>query len=264
MENETTIQRARNDAWESIFKTYNLQHYKFDSAPFEITTAHIKHATRRLPNTPEYDVTSLCKQTTRESRPTLFQDNGLFLLPVQHDKYVIVQGTGYVDIPPITTAAVAYTSKLKFELETTRFGDSEIQHLDFAYATSLVRNFLDDDSLMMTIRGHYYTPDFSFFVGSYRIDVGGVQTEIDAGYEGRNQVVLVETKAPAARNTIIRQLFYPFRQWSFYTRKQVSVVFFERSVGKYYLFWQFHFTDRTNYNSIELMRTGKFTIDRSS
>ena len=44
-----------------------------------------------------------------------------------------------------------YRSDFPFVLETTLVGDSEMQHLDRAYAMSLVRHFMSDDSLVLTI-----------------------------------------------------------------------------------------------------------------
>jgi hypothetical protein len=261
MEDEKVIKRGRDNAWENIFKSYNLDNYNFEAAPFEITAAQIKTATQHLPTTTEREVRIICKQDTRESRPEVFRERGLFILPIRNGKYAIVKGEGYINIPEITGMLTHYSSRLDFVLDTSKVGNSEMQHLDFAYASSLVREFLNDESLVMTIRGRKYTPNFTFFVGDQEIKVSGVQTEVDAGYEGRDQVILVEAKASKTRNTIIRQLYYPFRQWSYYTEKPVSTVFFERSGDRHYMFWQFTFTDKESYNSIEVVRTGKFEID---
>ena len=46
-----------------------------------------------------------------------------------------------------------YNSKLAFRLDTAIVGNSEMQHLDFAYATSLIRSFMNDHNLILTIRG---------------------------------------------------------------------------------------------------------------
>jgi hypothetical protein len=134
-----------------------------------------------------------------------------------------------------------------------------MQHLDFAYASSLVRTFLQDDSLVLTIRGRKYTPAFSFYVDRHLLEVKSVQTEVDAGYEGRNQVVLIEAKSPGTTNTIIRQMFYPFRQWQAYTRKRIVTLFFEKSRSGY-SFWEFEFRDVNDYNSISLVKSGRYEI----
>ena len=136
-----------------------------------------------------------------------------------------------------------------------------MQHLDYAYAASLIRTFTNDPSLILTIRGRKYTPDFEFRVGKQIIKVSSVQTEVDAGYEGRKQVVLIEAKNFSATNVIIRQLYYPFRQWQGQTKKKVITLFFDKESGKdVYSIWQFEFEDPKNYNSIKLVKSGKFRI----
>lgn len=201
----------------------------------------------------------MCKQDSREDRPQIFVQNGLFLLPTQNGEYAIIKGEGYVDIPEITATVEEYSSKLDFKLETSLIGNSEMQHLDFAYASSLIRTFISDDSLVLTIRGRKYTPKFSFKVGNQDIYVESVQTEVDAGYEGRDKIVLVEAKNSLTKNTIIRQLFYPFRQWQAHTSKEVLLLFFEKQ-EKAYNIWQYTFTDENDYNSIMLAKSAKYKI----
>jgi hypothetical protein len=247
--------------WQSIFDTYNIHEHDFSKSPFVLTAEQIKKATAHFTSTTEREVRVLCKQDTRESRPQVFVDNNLFILPIKNGIYTILQGEGYIDIPEITTDANIYKSKLDFELETSQIGNSEMQHLDFAYASSLVRSFLEDESLVLTIRGRKYTPKFEFYAGQHKqlIATESVQTEVDAGYEGRNQIVLIEAKNSATRNTIIRQLYYPFRQWQIHTKKKVNILFFEKRKDIYSL-WEFGFTDENDYNSIELLKSAKFEI----
>jgi hypothetical protein len=147
-----------HEPWKSIFDAYQIHHHDFSKSPFILTAEQIKKATSHFKRTTEREVRVLCKQDTRESRPQVFVEKNLFILPIKNGIYAILQGEGYVDIPEITTAVKVYTSQLDFELETSKIGDSEMQHLDFAYASSLVRNFMEDESLVLTIRGRKYTP----------------------------------------------------------------------------------------------------------
>jgi hypothetical protein len=245
--------------WDAIFEQYRLGEHDFDSKPYIITAKQIKVATENFSLTTEREVRILCKQDYRDSRPDVFINKGLFLLPTKNGVYAIIKGEGYVDIPPIASAATEYKSKLQFELDTARVGDSEMQHLDFAYATSLVRTFLSDESLVLTIRGRKYTPKFAFKVGAHQIEVEGVQTEVDAGYEGECQVALVEAKSARAKDIIIRQLYYPYRKWSLHTEKSIVPVFFEKQ-DQYYDLWQFKFTNENDYNSIELVKSKRYAI----
>ncbi len=250
---------AIDKSWEKIFRDYKIGNHNFDDKPYRITASQIKKACQNFSETGEKEVRILCKQDCREDRPKVFKDAGLFLLPVVNGEYVIVKGEGYVDIPEIGDSKQLYVSKLDFNLDTSLIGNSEMQHLDFAYASSLIRTFMQDNSLVLTIRGRKYTPEFSFFVGKHQISVQSVQTEVDGGYEGKNQVVLIEAKSAGTRNTIIRQLYYPFRQWQAHTKKPVKTIFFEKNKDEYSM-WQFQFKDVNDYNSIELVKSGKFRI----
>jgi hypothetical protein len=248
-----------NESWQTIFEKYNIQKHNFNSKPFIISAEQIKQATAHFKKTNEKEVRILCKQDSREDRPHIFIENNLFLLPTRNGEYAIVKGEGYIDIPDVTSIAKMYNSQLDFQLDTSLIGNSEMQHLDFAYASSLIRTFMKDDSLVLTIRGRKYTPKFTFQVGKQTITAEGVQTEVDAGYEGRDQAVLIEAKNSLTKNTIIRQLYYPYRQWQQYTRKRVKTLFFEKREN-YYTFWQYVFQNTDDYNSIQLIHSQKHEI----
>ncbi|MEN2993529.1 MAG: hypothetical protein ABDH91_08265 [Bacteroidia bacterium] len=250
--------------WERIFNYYRIGEHDFDAQPFFITAAEIKKATRRFSETSQREIRILCKQDTREERPKVFRGNNLFILPIRNGEYAILKGEGYVDIPP-SPPPQRYRSKLDFELETSRIGNSEMQHLDYAYAISILRGFLKDSTLFLAIRGRKYIPEFEFYFGAYKepIHVRSVQTEVDAGYEGRDRVILVEAKNRALSNIIIRQLYYPFRQWTKHTKKKVEVVLFEKSSDEYRL-WLFEFTEPKRYNSIKLKHSAAYCLEAKS
>lgn len=251
---------ASSKSWKKIFDDYKILDNDFSKLPFPISAVQIKKSVQKFKSTSEKEVRILCKQDTREDRPEIFIKNGLFLLPTSNGVFSIIKGEGYVDIPEIKTPIKKYNSKLKFELDTSKIGNSEMQHLDFAYAASLIRTFVDDPSLVLTIRGRKYTPEFDFMVGKQKIETKNVQTEVDAGYEGETKLVLVEAKNTFTHNTIIRQLYYPFRQWQECTKKKVYTIFFEKSADDIYSIWQFGFTDPNNYNSIKLLKAERFQI----
>ncbi len=252
---------ANSNSWKKIFDDYDILKHDFSKSSFLLSASQIKKSCQKFKNTTEKEVRILCKQDSRESRPEVFRKNNLFLLPTKNGHYSIIKGEGYIDIPEITKNIEIYDSKLDFHLDSSCIGDSEMQHLDFAYASSLIRTFMDDPTLVLTIRGRKYTPDFDFFVGKENIKVSGVQTEVDAGYEGKNKIVLVEAKRTGTSNTIIRQLYYPYRQWQSCTGKKVITLFFERDVKENsYSIWEFKFDDEKDYNSIKLVKTGKYRI----
>jgi len=250
---------ANNNSWTKIFKDNKILENDFSKQPFYLSAKDIKKSVQDFQNTSEKEVRILCKMDTRESVPEIMKKNGLILLPVKNKFYVIVKGEGYVDIPDIEGDAEIYNTKLDFDLDTTKIGNSEMQHLDFAYASSLIRTFMEDPSLVLTIRGRKYTPEFTYKVGNNTVETKGVQTEVDAGYEGKDKVVLIEAKNSSTKNTIIRQLYYPYRQWSEHTKKKVFLLFFEKRVDEY-LVWQYEFTDKNSYDSIKLVKSKKYKI----
>ena len=260
----TYTQSSKNARWGAIFERGSIHEHDFDVEPFAISADQIKEACQHFQPTSNKEVRILCKQDSREDRPRAFLERRLFILPVRNGHYVIVRGEGYVDVPPIQTPLLTYDSDFPFELETSQVGDSEMQHLDRAYALSLIRHFVGDDSLVLTIRGRKRAPAFSFVTSGFQIHVQGVQTEVDGGYEGAEQVVLVEAKGGNASNTIIRQLYYPFRQWQQYTTKTVSTLFFQRKTDNHnndeYHLWHFGFDDPNDYNSIRLLNSARYRI----
>lgn len=253
--------KANSKSWQKIFDDYEILTHDFIKSPFVLSAAQIKKSCQRFKETGEKEVRILCKQDSREDRPEIFKENNLFLLPVKNGLYNIIRGEGYVNIPKIKNEIVVYSSKLDFQLDTTKVGNSEMQHLDYAYASSLIRTFMEDNSLVLTIRGRKYTPSFDFFVGNQLIKVSSVQTEVDAGYEGKEQIVLIEAKNSSTQNVIIRQLYYPFRQWQSHTKKKIVTLFFEKEKDKdVYSIWRFDFLNIKNYNSIKLTKADKFRI----
>ncbi|MXZ90925.1 MAG: hypothetical protein F4W95_09925 [Chloroflexi bacterium] len=262
MTSQSPRTNGNTPSWDAIFDRYGIHEHDFDYGPYEISAADIKVACQHFTRTSEKEVRILCKQDTRESRPRIFREKGLFILPIRNGNYAIVKGEGYADVPTIQSPLQEYSSKFPFELETAQVGDSEMQYLDRAYALSLIRHFANDDSLVLTIRGRKRTPRFDFVTGEFHISVRGVQTEVDAGYEGQDQVVLIEAKGSNATNTIIRQLYYPFRQWQQHTTKPVSTLFFQRKGGEYHL-WHFGFDNPDDYNSIRLLNSARYKITRA-
>ncbi|WP_270978398.1 type II restriction enzyme [Campylobacter helveticus] len=249
-----------NESWQKIYEDLKIFKHDFKKEPFYLSAEQIKLCVKDFKKTSQKEVRVLCKQDSREDRPQVFIDNDLFILPIKNGEYILCKGEGYVDIPSIETKAISYKSKLDFELKSASVGDSEMQHLDFAYASSLIRTFMQDESLV--IRGRKYTPEFDFNTKLYQnIKVKSVQTEVDSGFEGREKIVLVEAKNNLTQNVIIRQLYYPLRQWSIHTQKEITTLFFEKRSDEF-LIWEFIFNDIKNYNSIELKRSAKFIINK--
>ena len=250
---------SKDIPWLTIFDAYDIHNHDFDKEPFYITAKQIKTACQDFKKTAEKEVRILCYQAQKKDKPQVFNEKNLFLLPVKNGYYAIIKGQGYTDIPEITSEPILYDAKLDFPIESSLVGNSEMQHLDFAYATGMIEDFVGIGKLYLTIRGRKYTPEFSFRVRNTLVEQKSVQTEVDAGYEGKNHVILIEGKNVKMKDIIIRQLYYPYRKWSKETTKEVLPLFFEKR-GFEYMFWMYEFTDEHNYNSIRLVKSARYIM----
>ncbi len=88
--------------------------------------------------------------------------------------------------------------------------------LDNAYNTGLLSDFVEGEKLYQTIRGRERSKPFAFRLtdNDPLIEVKGVQIEVDAGYEGERDVILIEAKIGTRKSFNIRQLYYPYRHFS--------------------------------------------------
>ena len=80
---------ARDASWKKIFDDYNILEHDFSTSPFELTATQIKIACQDFKSTGDKEVRLLCKQDTRESRPEIFKENDLFILPKENGSYYI-------------------------------------------------------------------------------------------------------------------------------------------------------------------------------
>jgi hypothetical protein len=92
-----------------------------------------------------------------------------------------------------------------------------------------------------------------------------VQAEVDLGCEGRDDVLLIEAKTGKPDDFIIRQLFYPYRKWRLEVpQKRIRPWFFcsmEVANKRLYKFWEYEFTDDSQYQSLKLTRSESFLVE---
>jgi len=238
--------------WEKIIKA------RFNSSePINIITAtEIKEITGEEPRL-------MTKFDSRRNLPPVLRNRNLFILPVANGKYALAPGDGYHDIEKIQTKSVNFISRIPFPLNSADYGSSEMQFIDYAYNSGLISRFTGVDRLFPTIRGRKYSPRFSFRLGDIQFpEVSSVQVEVDAGYEGEDEIILIEAKVGRIGSFHIRQLFYPFRFWKqAVSHKKIRSIFFQYDTdSKIYKLFEYEFPDPYNFFSIRLKQAGKFRI----
>lgn len=194
--------------------------------------------------------------------PPALRDAGKFILPLKNGLYAILKGPGYhrpEPCPPVRD----FARQTSFHLGTSETGLSEMQHLDQAFNTGLLSEFLAEPVLYPTIRGRKRSPSFCFQVGAFQLDVEAVQVEIDGGYEGPDCVVVVEAKIGECDDFHLRQLYYPYRFWQQLSHKRVRPVFFTfqpEPGGGVYRFREYAFEPSDVYGPPRLVKAAAYRL----
>ena len=242
-------------AWATYIRAKAIN---FDEPAYLVNAAELKDITGREPRL-------LAKFDTPEQLPTPFRDAGYTLVPTKNGQWIIVPGSLFVKAP-LCPQIYEFTPKLLFPLLTAGRGSSESQYIDAAFNTGLLATFLNLNEMYLTIRGREYTLPFDFQLGSYVVRTQSVQIEVDAGYEGLHEIVLLEAKIGKPDAFNIRQLYYPFRHFSALVetkrvRKLVRNVFlaYDISTETYHLY-EYTFENFLDPNSAEARRCAIYRI----
>ena len=237
--------------WEEIFKLKNFD----TSKPLHfITATEIKEITH-------YEPRLMAKFDSKKDIPPIMKKFGYILLPVKDGTYAIVRGEGFHELENLSHTE-DYYSKVSFPLTTAYRGTSEAQFLDYSFNSGAIENLIDRGTLYPSIRGRERSNEFNFQINNIELNVKGVQLEVDSGFEGRDCLVLLEAKSNLPDDFLIRQLYYPLRNFKIVSpEKEVIPVFFTYSIKeKVFNFWIYQFRDIQDYNSIELVRSHSYKI----
>ena len=238
-EREYMSKQSQHDAaWQRVFEHTDLLRQIQEQGFAYISAKQLKTFGRREPRL-------MAKQDTLSARPAIFREHDLSIFPVENGQYVIFhdpEQKSYFrfDASLDRLPQQQYTSKIdlySFETYPVNQRLSESQAIDFAVVSFLLQHFLEDEQLHLTIRGRLRSGSFHFTLPTrqQQIQVSGVQIEVDAGYESSDRIYLLEAKVGKREDFHIRQLMYPYLEWSQRSRKEVVPIFLIYSNGQYYL-----------------------------
>ncbi len=254
---------ANDKAWGSFFaKTKALDEIRASGYTY-VSAQKLKAITGREPRL-------LAKQDTLRDRPSVFKDHSLTIFPVKNGEYVIFRDLNQRTYFQFDDAAYQvmpeqYASQIDlfaFDAFPGIQRLNESQALDFAYVSSLLRQFTGDSDLHLVIRGRTYTGTFGFALpnSDHFAKVGGVQIEVDGGYESRDAVYLFEAKVGARTDFHIRQLYYPYLEWSSRSKKRIVPIFLVYTNGKFH-FFEFKFTE--TFGDLGIERAACYVVDET-
>jgi hypothetical protein len=254
-----------DEAWEKIFERLHLlpeieQHGFVYVSADDIKAASDKREPRLL-----------AKQDTKNSRPDVFKQNKLSILPVENGKYIIFLDEStrtYYPLDKIIAEIPAEEYRpgkdyRQYQSLDIRNLSSESQAIDFANLVSLLKTFTNEEELNLTIRGRQRSEKFLVVIpGSHhRAEIDGVQIEVDAGYESPEKIYIFEAKLGRVEDFNIRQLYYPYRDWSCKSTKEIVPLFFIYTNGLFYIL-QFAFGEE--YGELRLIKSKCFTVNEPS
>ena len=256
--------QSKNDrAWQAVFDEYKLLEQIEEQGYAYVTALELKEAGQREPRL-------MAKQDTLSSRPAIFKQHKLSIFPVENGRYVIFRDSDHksyfsldTDLDWIPRESYYPTLDLRsFDSYPQHQQFSESQAIDFAFSASLLQHFLQDKQLYLTIRGRLRSGSFSFALpeDGQTINVNGVQIEVDSGYESPECLYLIEAKVGKRDDFHIRQLFYPWLEWSQKTGKSVVPILLLYSNSQYYLL-QFQFS--STFGELHIVNSMNYTLNET-
>lgn len=251
-------------AWEELFETYDILNQVDTKGTFRITADEIKIV--REPRL-------MTKFDWSSSRPQLFIDNELSILPDSRGGYVIgrfnaYQKLKYDDKPPIRVALPEWVQSFDNDYTVT----SESIALNIAQMTGMIDMVMDvksgSPSPVATITGRLgsgflaYNIDVKNQSTPYSFTVNNSQVEIDAGFESIDKLSVIEAKNRIPDDFMIRQLYYPYRSYqNLGIDKSIIPIYFTHA-DDIYAFHIFEFTDLYDYSSIRKVKQMNFIVDQ--
>jgi len=249
-----------DEAWSRIIAGTSAEEALAGPGYLQLTADTLKEFGRQEPRL-------LVKWDTLADRPKPIARLEASILPLRNGLYLLFKDPGaraYFHFEGKTPPARPFPSQRDLSVFDSYPGAalSESQALDFAFLAGVFQDFTGDPDLRLTLRGRLFSGRFSLALPHFPspIDVDRVQVEIDAGFEGRDCLLLVEAKRGSREHVLIRQLWYPYLIWRARTRKRIHPVFFTYRNGQV-LLTELGFTER--FGEVTQLRQRAYALDPS-
>ncbi|MEG1411536.1 MAG: transcriptional regulator [Terrisporobacter sp.] len=209
----------------------------------------------------------MAKFDHKSQLPEIFKKHSLSILPMTRGSYIISQFEAYKSFEDINTEITKvkfpeYIESIDYERIT-----SEAMAINCAYVSGIIADFIEDERVLPVVSGRMSSLEFEFLINNIKqndklpIHVSNSQIEIDGGYEGIENLALIEAKNSISDDFLIRQLYYPYRLWSKKVSKNVKSIFMTYS-NDIFSFYEYSFLEPKNYNSLVLVKQKNYIIDQ--
>lgn len=250
------MKKTVSELWEDIFRDYKIIDEINNNGYYLISANQIR----------EYKEPRLMTKFDYSSQlPTIFKENEIGILPINNGEYILgkykmfknISNTKYEEIEPKKMSLPKFIETIDPD-----YIYSESNALNVALLSGMIKDVIGED-VVETIQGKMRAVGFQFNIdgadGIKTINIERPAMEIDGGYEGNNNIVLIEAKNYLPKDFIVRQLYFPYRHWFDKVTKPITPVFFAYENG-IYTFFVYKLEDLYNYNSLVLADIKRYIV----
>lgn len=250
--------RKSDLAWEELFDRFSISDRVAQDGYFDITSENFKQL--------HFEPRLLTKMDHSHLVPKVMRDHNLGILTTSNSQWRIGPYEVFASLPRWEMPS---TEILRFQLpgwlesinEEGITGEGGM--VNAAYISGILNDFFDEEALA-TITGKGRSGSFQYSIknfdgGSSKVDVKSAQIEIDAGFETKEALYLLEAKKHLSLDFNVRQLYYPYRTWVERINKKVRPVFLTLANDVFDLL-EYTFVDEIDYSSIQLVRHKRYML----
>jgi len=244
-------------SWQIIFDQLGIINEISKNGYYKITADQIKQIGKREPRL-------MTKFDTSFSLPEIFKEHKISILPISRNSYILSFHEIYHRLTePIKK--VIYVKQIKHFDTLNADSTTESQAINLVYNNGILEDFLKEYNLYPTSSGKQTSGNFDFLVNNIKtkrtdtVVVNNSQIEIDAVYENKDCVVIIEAKTILPEDFLVRQLYFPLRRISSKTSKKVRLVYLVYNKFYFYLF-EYKYNDINYYNSLKLVNDSIYTF----
>jgi hypothetical protein len=232
----------------------------FDQPVNYISAKRIKEATGLEPRNMAY-------MDHSSSRPKIFKEKKVFLLPVKNGEYALVRGEGYHRLEEDPHPAKVFRPEVPLDdLQLGPYG-GEGAALAYAYNSGLTAQVANTPPLLLGRNDMFRLDPFDFRLNHHTptLHQEGAIAQVDGFYFGGESALVVECKTRRNADFLVRQLYYPFRHYEAKYRnsrvKRVRPFFvdFEPETG-IFRFIEYEFGELDDYESIQRVGIQSFQV----
>ncbi len=246
--------RDKDKAWSFLFDELSIIDNINEHGFFNITSKKIKDLTGQEPRI-------ICKQDSTKQIPIILRENSVNLLAIKNGEYLLFKDPGYkgyinLDYKDISPKYLNYQEN---KFKTLRIDEltTEKKAFKFAAINGLLESSFNE-KLFESVSDRFYCSPFTLNLGDNKFNVKSVQIEIDALYEGNDDIFIFELKNTTSDDFNIRQLYYPYQHFISKLEETPKTTLIQFSNGIYYL-TKIQFTE--NYYNYEIISNEAFVFD---